>query len=81
MAGLFRRLEAVVHAGEAAVRLIAGYIDKFTFLLACGAGLRRCRLHDGIAAVAAFPGVFRKIRFGVGHGLPPFYRSAQIIIS
>ena len=85
---LFRRLETVVHAGEAAVRLVAGHIDEFALLFTGRAGLGGCGHHYSITAVCAFPGVFRKVRcFDIASFVPPagfgssWYSTMNIIIS
>jgi len=52
-----------IHSGKAAIRFIAGDIKKGAFLPADGAGLRRFDLDDSIAAITAFPGIFRNIGF------------------
>jgi hypothetical protein len=57
---LFCWFEAVIHSGEAAVRLIAGHIEKFAFLTAGRADFRRFNFHNGVSAVAAFPSIFGK---------------------
>ena len=67
MISLFRRFQTVVHAGETAVRLVAGDIQKFAFLFADRAGLRGGDLHNGVAAVTAFPCIFGKGCFIFGH--------------
>jgi hypothetical protein len=74
---LFGWFEAVVHAGEATVGLVAGHINELAFLLAGWTGLRRCGLNYRIAAVAAFPGVIWKGRFALRHGIPPFLPPAR----
>jgi hypothetical protein len=64
---LFCGFQPVVHAGKAAFRLVAGDIKKFAFLSADRAGLRRRRLHDGVPAVAALPGIFGRGDRCFGH--------------
>jgi hypothetical protein len=67
--GLLRRFEAVIHSRETAFRLIARDVEKLTFLLADGAGLRGGRFDNRIAAIAALPGIFGKRCFIFRHGL------------
>ncbi len=54
--------EPVVHSREAAVRLIAGHIQKFAFPGTDRAGLRGDLCLDGVPAITAFPGVIRCFR-------------------
>jgi hypothetical protein len=77
---LFRRLEAVVHAGETAVRLVAGDVQKFAFLFADWAGLWGNHLDYSVAAVAAFPSIFGKCRFIFRHGFPPVRKVLTVAV-
>jgi hypothetical protein len=67
-------LESFVHSRKTAVRLVAGHIQKFAFLLAGGADFRWFDFDDGVPAVAAFPGIFGKSWFIFRHNLfPPVF--------
>jgi hypothetical protein len=51
--------QTFIHSGEAAIRLVAGHIQKFAFLLARRAYLWWVNYDNSVAAITAFPRIFR----------------------
>jgi hypothetical protein len=52
-------LQSFIHSGKTAIRLVTGYIQEFAFLFADRTNFGRVGYNYRIAAITAFPGIFR----------------------